>query len=32
MEIKIENYLSESEVKEIISDELREQTREFFKS
>lgn len=32
MEIKIENYLSDSEVKEIVSDELRVQIREHFRN
>lgn len=32
MEIKIENYLSESEIKEIVQEELREQVRKHFSS
>ena len=30
MEIKIEDYLDQQEVKEIVQDELRNQVRKFF--
>lgn len=32
MDIKIENYLSDEKIKEIVSDELRQQIRDYFKN